>query len=73
MRADALDHARTKIALNAFAGAGWHHAQLVGFELSPMAGIDGPLPARVNVLAGGDLGGIADHGDQLAFATDFDS
>ena len=72
-RADAADHPGTEILLDAVDGGrrrGAHEARL---ELLAMGAVVDPFARRGDPLAGGDHGGVADDGDQIAVAARLDA
>src|SRR2546426_4722607 len=73
VRANAFDHPRAQIFLDAFEGAGWDDTQGLCFELQTMRPIIHPDALPLNVLARGDRRGCADNGDQVTVPTDFDA
>jgi hypothetical protein len=68
MRADALDQAGGEVALDALTRGGRRHLQEQGAKLGPMLAVLLPMAAGLDVLAGMDLGGAAEHGDEIAVA-----
>ena len=67
-RADALDHARGEVLLDALGRRGRRRAQEVGAELHAMRPVVDPPAACLDELAGADRRGMADDGDQVALA-----
>ena len=72
MRADALDHARAEVLLDAFERCGRDDPQVLGLELKPVLAVVGPCAGALDVFAGRDGGGRADDGHQLALAPHLD-
>ena len=66
VRPDALDHARTQIALDAVERGRLDDAQLPGLELQAVLAVVDPPAAALHVLAGRDAGRGADHRDQVS-------
>jgi hypothetical protein len=64
--ADALDQPGGEIALDALARGGRGHLQEQGAELSPVIAMLLPMTTGLDVLAGVDLRGAAQHGDEVA-------
>ncbi len=62
MRADALDHARAQVLLDAFERRGRNDPQLLGLELKPVLAVVGPGAGALDVLTGRDAGRRADDG-----------
>ena len=73
MRPDALDQPRGKIALDALARGWWRHLQEMCTELRPVLAMLLPMAARLDVLAGMNLGRAAKHGDEIALAAHLDA
>ena len=72
-RADAADHAGAEILLDAVDRGrrrGAHEARL---ELLAMGAVVDPFARRGDPFAGGDGGGVADDGDQVAVAARLDA
>ena len=72
-RTDAADHAGAEILLDAVDGGrrrGAHEARL---ELLTMGAVVDPFARRGDPFAGGDGGGVADDGDQIAMAARLDA
>ena len=67
-RADALDHARGEVLLDALGGGRRCRAQKIGAELHAVGPIVDPAAARLDELAGADRRGMADDSDQIALA-----
>ena len=67
-RADALDHARGEVLLDALGRSRRRCAQEVGAELHAVRPIVDPPAARLDELAGTDCRRMADDGDQVALA-----
>ena len=65
-RADALDHARGEVLLDALDGRRWCRAQETGAELHAVRPVVDPLPGHLDEFAGGDRSGVTDDGDQIA-------
>jgi hypothetical protein len=72
VRADALDHARAQVLLNAFKCGGRNDPQLLGLELEAVLAVVGPCAGTFDVLPGRDAGRRADDGYQLALAAYLD-
>ena len=64
--ADAPDHPRAEVLLDAFEGARRDHPQVFRPELEPVPSVVDPGPGRLHELAGTDRHGGPDHGDRLA-------
>ena len=62
--ADAADHARAEIALDALYRGGQGLLALLGLELPPVFAVARPPPAQAQPFAGVHFGQIADDGDQ---------
>ena len=71
-RTDAADHARAQIPLDALQRGRRAGLQEGGLELQPVGAIVDPCAAHLHPFAGGDGGGMPDHGDQVALATRLD-
>jgi hypothetical protein len=71
-RADAADHARAQIPLDALQCRGWACLQEAGPELQAVGAVVHPDPAHLHRFAGADRGSMPDHGDQVALATHLD-
>src|ERR1700733_3622170 len=56
------------IFLDPFDGGGWRRLEKACTELEAVLAIIVPIPARLNELAGGDHGGMADNGNQIPLA-----
>ncbi len=65
-RADALDHARGEVLLDALGRGRRRRAQEIGAELHAVRPVVDPPPARLDELAGADGRSVADDGDQIA-------
>ncbi len=72
-RADAADHARGKILLDAFDRSGHGGPEEPSLELLTVGAVVHPVAGSRNPLAGGNHGGVADHGDQITVASRLDS
>jgi hypothetical protein len=71
-RADAPDHARGKVLLDAFDRRGLRGLEEPGPELLTMSAVVYPVPGCGDPLAGGYCGGMPDHGNQLAMTLRLD-
>ena len=71
-RADAADHARAEILLDALQRGRRARFQEGGLELQAMGAVVDPAAAHLHPLAGCDRGGVPDDGDQVALATCLD-
>ena len=69
-RADALDHARAEVALDAGQGGRRRDLDEHGPELPAVFAIGDPVAGGGGVLAGGDTRRVADQRDQVALAPD---
>ena len=67
-RADAFDHPRGEILLDALGGGRRRRTQKVGAELHTVRAVVDPPAARLDELAGTDRCGMADDGNQVALA-----
>ena len=63
--ADAPDHSRPEVLLDAFEGAGRNHPQVLRPKLESVAAIVDPDPVRLHEFAGADGRGAADDRDRL--------
>jgi hypothetical protein len=66
--ADALDQPRAEVLDDALAGVRRHGAQAVGLELRAVVAVLHPRAGRLDVLAGGGAGEVADDRDEAAAA-----
>jgi hypothetical protein len=71
--ADALDHARAEVRLDALERARRHGDQRMRPELQAIAGAGAPFPIRAHHLARRDLGAFADHRHRLALLGELDA
>jgi hypothetical protein len=71
-RANAADHARGKVLLDAFDRSGYGGPEEPGLELPAMGAVVHPVAGTRNPLAGGNDRGMPDDGDQLAVASRLD-
>jgi hypothetical protein len=71
-RANALDHARAQVLLDAFERGRRGGAEEGGLERQPVGAVVDPGAARLDELAGADRGGSPHEGHQLALAADLD-
>ena len=71
-RANAADHSRGEVLLDALDRVGRIGLEEPGFELLTMGTVVDPVAGRGNPLAGRDRGGMANQGDRLASATGLD-
>jgi hypothetical protein len=65
-RANAADHARAEVLLDAFGRSGGRGLEEPGLELLAMGAIVCPIACGRNPLAGGNHGGVANNGDEIA-------
>ena len=70
--ADAFDHARAEIRLDALERGRRHRDQRVRAELHAVARAGLPAAAGVHDLARGHAGALADHGDRIALLGELD-
>ena len=73
MRPNAFDQPRSQIALDALARGRRCHLQELGAELRPVLAMLLPMAARLDVLAGMDLGRTTKHSDEIALAAHLDA
>src|SRR6266566_7778101 len=71
-RANAADHSRGQVFLDALGRRGRRGFEEPGFELLTVGAVVDPVAGRCNPVAGRDRGGMADQGDQLTVATGLD-
>ena len=71
-RADAADHAGAEVLLDAFQGGGRACPEERGLELQAVGAVVEPGAAHLQPLAGGDGGGVADDGHEVALAAHLD-
>src|SRR5262249_49350172 len=72
-RADAANHPRRQIPFDSLDRSGRRGLEELGLELLPMRAVVKPLARRSDPLASGYDGGMANHCDKLAVATDLHS
>ena len=72
-RADAADHAGAEIFLDALDRRRCRRAHEARLELLAMGAVVDPFARRGDPLAGGDRGGVADDGHQIAMAARLDA
>src|SRR5512132_1876446 len=65
--ADALDHSRGEVLLDALGRRRWRRTQEVGAELHAVCPIVDPPATRLDELAGADRRRMTDDGDQIAW------
>jgi hypothetical protein len=71
-RANAADHARAKVLLDAFDRSGGGGLEEPRLKLLAMGAVVRPFTGGRNPLAGGDHGGVANDGDEIAVASRVD-
>ena len=72
-RADAADHARREVLLDALERRGWARLQEGGPELHPVLAVDRPGARRNHELSSRNQGGVAHHGDEVALPARLDA
>ena len=72
-RADAADHAGTKIFLDALDRCRRRRLEKPGAELDAMRAVVGPFAAGLDEFSGGDRRGMPNDGDEIALAPRFDA
>ena len=73
VRANAFDHARTEVALDALQRGWGHDTQLRGLELQAMRAVGHPAARALDIFPWGDGRGGAHDGDQIAVAAHLDA
>ena len=73
MRADAFDHARAQVFLNAGQGAGRYHGEALRLELHAIGFVVKPVPVALYKLTGRNGGGGAGNGHQIFVPLDLNA
>ena len=73
MRPDALDHSRTKVALDTLKGSWRSHLQEQGAELHAVFPVPLPAPTGLHVFAAMNIGSRTQHRDQITMAAHLDA